>query len=54
MNVGAFLSPLVGVALADRFGLGPTLIGCGVFWLLGALMFRVWPVRERADLPDDA
>jgi MFS family permease len=54
MNVGAFLSPLVGVALADHFGLGPTLIGCGIFWLLGALMFRVWPVRERADLPDDA
>ncbi len=53
MNVGAFISPLVGVALASRFGLGPTLIGCGVFWLLGALMFRVWPVRGGTDPPED-
>jgi MFS family permease len=45
MNAGAFLCPLIGVALADRFGLAPTMIGCGVFWLLGALSFRIWPIR---------
>ena len=45
VNVGAFLCPLLGVALADRFGLGTTLVGCGLFWLLGATSFRLWPVR---------
>jgi len=45
VNVGAFLCPLLGVALADRFGLGATLIGCGLFWLLGATSFWLWPVR---------
>jgi len=45
MNAGAFLCPLIGVALAGRFGLAPTMIGCGVFWLLGALSFRIWPIR---------
>jgi MFS family permease len=45
MNAGAFVCPLLGIALADRFGLGLTLIGCGIFWLLGSMAFRVWPVR---------
>jgi MFS family permease len=45
MNAGAFVCPLIGVALANRFGLAPTLVGCGVFWLLGALSFRLWPIR---------
>jgi MFS family permease len=45
VNAVAFVSPLLGVALADHFGLRPTLVGCGVFWLVGALAFRIWPVR---------
>ena len=45
MNAGAFICPLLGVALAEWFGLAPTLIGCGLFWLLGATAFRIWPVR---------
>jgi len=53
MNVGAFIAPLVGVALADRFGLGPTLVGCGAFWLVGALSFRVWPIRVADTEMDD-
>jgi Na+/melibiose symporter-like transporter len=45
MNAGAFICPLLGVVLAEWFGLAPTLIGCGLFWLLGATAFRIWPVR---------
>ena len=41
----ALWGTLLGVALADRFGLGATLIGCGLFWLLGATSFWLWPVR---------
>jgi MFS family permease len=45
MNAGAFVCPLLGIALAERFGLAPTLIGCGVFWVLGSTTFWIWPVR---------
>ncbi|MBN1814397.1 MAG: MFS transporter [Anaerolineae bacterium] len=53
MNVGAFVAPLAGVALADCFGLAPTLVGCGLFWLLGALSFRVWSVRVPDTVMDE-
>jgi MFS family permease len=43
-NVGAFIFPLVGVALANVFGIGPTLIGCGLLSLLGAVSFWLSPV----------
>lgn len=45
MNVGAFVCPFIGVALSRHFGLGPTLIGAGLFWFLGASMFRLLPPR---------
>lgn len=45
MNIGAFVCPFIGVALARHFGLGPTLIGAGLFWFLGASTFRLLPPR---------
>lgn len=45
MNIGAFVAPLAGVALANRFGLGPTLIGCGLCLILGSASFSIWPIR---------
>jgi MFS family permease len=44
-NAGAFVSPLIGVAIASRVGLTPTLIGCGVVAMFGACSFLIWPVR---------
>lgn len=44
MNVAAFVAPLIGVVAAERFGLAPTIIACGVCRALGGLAFRVWPV----------
>jgi len=43
-NIGAFICPLVGVALANTFGLKPTLIACGVLSILGSTSFWLWPV----------
>jgi len=45
MNVGAFLAPLLGVALADRFGPAPVLVTCGLLRVLGGLTFVIWPVK---------
>jgi MFS family permease len=45
MNAGAFVCPMLGVALADRIGFPPVfLIGAGLR-LLGAFLFTLWPVR---------
>jgi MFS family permease len=45
MNAGAFVCPLLGVALAGRIGIPATLfVGAGI-WLLGAVLFSVLPVR---------
>jgi Na+/melibiose symporter-like transporter len=44
LNAGAFVSPLLAVAIAGRFGLGPTLVGCGVVGILGSLAHWVWRV----------
>jgi MFS family permease len=52
MNMDAFFSPVVGAALADRFGFAPVLIGCGLLTVLGGLTFSIWPVGEyRASQP---
>jgi MFS family permease len=40
MNVGAFVMPFVGVALANRFGFTPVLIGGGIVCLIGCTSFR--------------
>ena len=44
LNAGSFTAPLVAVALAGRWGLGPTLVGCGVVGLFGGLSHWVWRV----------
>ena len=41
MNLGAFIMPLVGVALADRLGFAPLLIAGGVMCLAGSATFRL-------------
>ena len=45
-NFGAFLCPLAGVALANHFGIAPTMIGCGMLCILGSTSFWIWPVRK--------
>lgn len=46
MNAGAFLMPLVGVALAEWAGLTTIILGCGVCRFLTGLLFHFWPIRE--------
>ncbi|NLE44397.1 MAG: MFS transporter [Chloroflexi bacterium] len=45
MNIGAFVCPLLGVVLADRFGLPTVLLACGLVRIVAGLTFTVWPVR---------
>jgi len=44
INTGAFICPLVSVAAAGWLGIGPTLVVCGVWALLGALSYWIWRV----------
>ena len=44
-NLGAFLMPLLGIALAERLGLGPTLVIGGALCLLGSSLFRWRPLQ---------
>ena len=48
MNTGAFVCPLISVALASQIGLAPTLIGAGLLSIIGSTSFWWWPVPERA------
>ena len=48
VNSGAFIFPLVGVWLANRIGLAPTLIACGIFSTLGSTSFWWRPVIGQA------
>jgi MFS family permease len=43
MNLGAFISPLISVALADRIGIRPAIVLAGVFWVAGGLLFVIRP-----------
>ena len=45
-SVFAFACPWFGVALADRIGLGPALVVCGLLSILGSVSFWVWPVGD--------
>lgn len=45
-NIGAFLGPLAGVALANFFGIAPTMIGCGILCIIGSTSFWIWPVKK--------
>jgi MFS family permease len=44
VNTGAFIGPLLGVAIASRLGIAPTLGICGVLSILGSTSFWWWPV----------
>jgi MFS family permease len=44
MNIGAFLGPMLGVWLSDRYGFSLVLIACGLFSILGSFSFWVWPI----------
>ena len=46
MNLGAFVCPLIGVALADRLGIVPTLLIGGALRCIGASLFYLFPVKE--------
>jgi predicted MFS family arabinose efflux permease len=46
MNAAAFISPLIGVALANRYGFAPVLMFCGLLSILGSISFWIWPVAE--------
>ena len=58
VNIGAFIMPLVGVALGEIVGFGPVLILCGVLTIAGSTSFWWWPVvfesGSRAKLLDGA
>lgn len=45
MNIGAFIGPMIGIALANIIGVGETLVICGVLSILGSTSFTFWPVR---------
>jgi MFS family permease len=45
MNVGAFVAPLIGVALSDRIGIPAVLLIGGGLRVVGAALFYIWPIR---------
>jgi MFS family permease len=46
MNVGAFICPMIGVAMSEVMDIRWVLLIGGVVRLLGGLMFYVWPVEK--------
>lgn len=44
ISIAGFICPIIGVAIADYYGLRPTLIACGIISLIGSLSFHFWPV----------
>ncbi len=46
MNVGAFVMPLVGVAISNRIGIVNTLLIGGTMRALGALTFYIFPLKQ--------
>jgi MFS family permease len=45
-NFGAFISPLIGVAIANVIGYGPALIIFGILSILGSSSFWFSPVQK--------
>jgi len=45
MHMGAFVAPLVGVAISDRIGIIPTLFIGGTMRFIGALLFYLFPIK---------
>ena len=54
MNVGAFVMPLLGVALSNAIGIRNTLLIGGAINAVGALMFYLRPVTSRVEEPEAA
>ena len=54
MNVGAFVAPIVSVALADVFGFGPMLVVSGILSVIGSTSFWWWPVISEEHKPQPA
>ncbi|MHB9031529.1 MAG: MFS transporter [Anaerolineae bacterium] len=52
MNVGAFIAPLIGVAVANTIGIIPTLLIGGILRVLGAAMFYLMPIRPAVEEPN--
>ena len=50
-NIGVMLSPVISVALANVFGFGPVLVGCGLLTFVGSASFLIWPVGETPAAP---
>jgi MFS family permease len=44
LNIGAFISPLIAVALAEVFGIRTMLLVCGILAGLGSLTHWIWRV----------
>ncbi len=47
MNLGAFVCPIVGVALAEAIGIRWALVLGGILRVLGAILFYCYPMDER-------
>jgi sugar phosphate permease len=47
MNIGAFVCPLISVAVATKIGLAPTLIGAGILSMIGSTSFWWLPVGDQ-------
>ncbi len=46
MNIGAFIAPLIGVALADHVGIPTMLLVGGVMQVAGAILFYIFPIAQ--------
>ncbi len=52
MNIGAFISPLISVAIADQIGLAPMLVISGLLSIIGSTSFLWAPVKvEKPESP---
>ncbi len=48
MNIGAFVSPMLGIALSEVVGVRWVLLIGGTIRLFGALMFFIWKVEDKS------
>jgi hypothetical protein len=53
MNAGAFVGPMLGVALSEVIDIRWVLLAGGAIRLGGALMFHLWKVEDAASEPED-
>ncbi len=52
MNIGAVISPMVGVALGEQFGIPLILSLCGLLSIIGSFSFWLWPIKSEANYAD--